>query len=88
MDILTLTSSNPIAKFNDISIYILELEIDHRILRKAFNEYPSNSLLYLKMTNNRVKILSNIKKVDAFGCSIDFYKFSKAGKNLLFSKIE
>jgi len=67
MDILTLTSSNPTAKFDDITIYILELEVDHRILRKAFNEYPSNSLLFLKMTNNRVKILSKIERVGANG---------------------
>jgi len=67
LHILNLTSSHPIAKTGDLSVYFLEFEIDHRLLRKAFNEYPSNSLLILKMTNNKVKILSNSKKADANG---------------------
>ncbi|MHA1490546.1 MAG: alanine--tRNA ligase-related protein [Promethearchaeota archaeon] len=61
--LLELLSENPIY-YHNISIYILNFEIDFNLLKKAFKDFTLNSII---IVNNleRIRILSNCKDVDS-----------------------
>ena len=60
---LRIISKNPILLLNKISIYIIELEIDNKILNKEFKNFPLNSLLIIKSEDNKIKVLSKNKEI-------------------------
>jgi choline kinase len=51
-------------------------------------EYNKESMKVIQKNNYLIDISKKINKQNALGCSIDFYKFSEEGKNILFNKIE
>ncbi len=62
---LRIICKNPILTLNNSSIYIIEFEIDNKILNKEFKNFPSNSLLIIRSEVNRIKVLSKNKKIIA-----------------------
>jgi alanyl-tRNA synthetase len=65
IETLRIISKNPILKLNNISIYIIEFEIDNKILNKEFKNFPLNSLLIIRSNDNRIKVLSKNKEIIA-----------------------
>ena len=62
---LKLVSDNPITTIKNVTVYILELEIDNKILNKEFKNFPSNSLLIINIGHNRIKVLSKSQEIIA-----------------------
>ncbi len=50
--------------------------------------YYKESMKVVQKGDLLIDISKEIKKENALGCSIDFYKFSKKGKDIFFSKLE
>jgi len=75
---------------------ILDPEIVNGFLLDAYEDsiavdvgqYFKESMKVVKEDEYLVDISKNINEEEAFGCSIDFYKFSGKGAKILFSKIE
>ncbi len=75
---------------------ILEPEIVNDFLSYPYEDsiavdvglYFKESMKVIKENEFLVDISKNVSKEEAFGCSIDFYKFSDYGANVLFSKID
>ena len=75
---------------------ILEKEIINSFIEFPFKDaiavdigtYNKESMKVIQKDKYLVDISKKINKKDALGCSIDFYKFSEKGKNLLFDKIK
>ena len=65
LKILEIMSQNALATINDVAVNILNLEIDNKILKKQFKNFPSNSLLVIITEDKRVIILSNSQYVIA-----------------------
>jgi len=51
-------------------------------------QYYEESMKVIQKGNYLIHISKKIIQKEAFGCSIDFYKFSSRGKQILFSKME
>jgi len=74
---------------------ILDKEIVNGLIDFPFKDaiavdigkYNKESMKIIQKNNYLVDISKKIDKKNALGCSIDFYKFSEKGKNLLFNKI-
>ena len=62
---LKIISDNPITTIKNVAIYILELEIDNKILNKEFKNFPSNSLLIINIGNNRIRVFSKSQEIIA-----------------------
>ena len=60
---LKIISDNPITTIKNVAIYILELEIDNKILNKEFKNFPSNSLLIINIGNNRIRVFSKSQEI-------------------------
>jgi alanyl-tRNA synthetase len=58
-------SKQPIRVINDISLFYLDFNIDLKILNKSLKEFPQESLLIVKMGNNKIRLLSTTDKIDA-----------------------
>ncbi len=74
---------------------ILEKEIINGLINFPFKDaiavdigkYNRESMKVIQKKKHLIDISKKINQKDALGCSIDFYKFSEVGKNLLFNKI-
>jgi Ser-tRNA(Ala) deacylase AlaX len=62
---INILSKNPVTTIKNIAIYILEIEIENKILNKEFKNFPSNSLLIITVGDNRVKVLSKSQEIIA-----------------------
>ena len=62
---LKLISENPFTTIINIPIYILEIEMDNKILNKEFKNFPSDSLLIINVGNNRIRVLSKSQEIIA-----------------------
>jgi len=62
---LKLISENPVTTIINIPIYILEIEMDNKILNKEFKNFPSDSLLIINVGNNRIRVLSKSQEIIA-----------------------
>ncbi|TFG28100.1 MAG: hypothetical protein EU532_06025 [Promethearchaeota archaeon] len=62
---LNLISQIPTTSINNISIYIIDMNIENKILTKEFKNFPSNSLLIANLSNNKFRVFSKCKDVKA-----------------------
>ena len=62
---ISILSKNPVTIIKNIAIYILEIEIENKILIKEFKNFPLNSLLIITIGNKRIKVLSKCHEVMA-----------------------
>ncbi|MFX1358206.1 MAG: alanine--tRNA ligase-related protein, partial [Promethearchaeota archaeon] len=65
LQILNLNIAYPKEVINGVSVYVFDYIIDHKLLKKSFNDYPKNSLLLLITDDNKLKIYSNNEKANA-----------------------
>ncbi len=54
---------NPDLEINDIKLYLINLEIEYKSLKKILVQLPENSLLLIKSEENKVRIISNTNKL-------------------------
>lgn len=62
---LKLISENPVTTIKNVPIYILEVEMDNKIVNKEFKNFPSDSLLIINVGNNRIRVLSKSQEIIA-----------------------
>lgn len=62
---INILSKNPVTTIKNIAIYILEIEIENKILNKEFKNFPSNSLLIITVGDKRIKVLSKSQEIIA-----------------------
>ncbi|MFX0083525.1 MAG: alanine--tRNA ligase-related protein [Candidatus Hodarchaeota archaeon] len=62
---LHVISKLPYKITEDYSLFYLDFDIDIKILNKSLGNFPENSLLIVEMGNNKIRVLSMSKKVDA-----------------------
>jgi len=56
---LELIANSPTTTMKGIEIGLLNIEIDYKLLSKAFKNFPPNYLLMIKSDKNKIQILSN-----------------------------
>ena len=66
-DNLVLTSKCPSVVHKGFYLFLIEYQIDSKILKKSMEEFPSNSLLIIKLGETRYQIVSLSEKVSANG---------------------
>ncbi|MFX1590013.1 MAG: alanine--tRNA ligase-related protein, partial [Promethearchaeota archaeon] len=54
---------NPDLEVNDIKLYLINLEIEYKSLKKVLDQLPENSLLLIKSEENKIRIISNTCKI-------------------------
>ncbi|MFX0025504.1 MAG: alanyl-tRNA editing protein [Candidatus Hermodarchaeota archaeon] len=54
---------NPDLKVNNIKLYLINMEIEYKSLKKILDQLPDNSLLLIKSEENKVRIISNTDKI-------------------------
>ena len=69
---LTIKNLNRISKYPDfktgnVAVSYIDFQIDNKTLSKEFKNFPSNSLLIIKLEDKKIKVLSNCKDVIANG---------------------
>ena len=62
---INILSKNPVITIKNIAIYILEMEIENKILNKEFKKFPLNSLLIITIGNKRIRVLSKSQEIMA-----------------------
>ncbi|MHA1254083.1 MAG: alanyl-tRNA editing protein [Promethearchaeota archaeon] len=62
---IRILSKNPITTIKNSTIYILEIEMENKILNKEFKNFPSNSLLIITIGNRRIRVLSKSQDIIA-----------------------
>jgi len=67
MDNLVLTSKYPSEEYEGFCLFLIEYQIDSKILKKILNQFPSNSLLIIKLGEFRYQVVSLSEKVGANG---------------------
>jgi alanyl-tRNA synthetase len=58
-------SNQPSKVINDISLFYFDFDIDIKILNKSLSDFPQDSLLIVKMGENKIRMLSKSDKIDA-----------------------
>ncbi len=58
-------SKHPNAIINDIFVFLIDLDVDHKILNKALKNFPSNSLILVSMGVKKIKVISKSEKIKA-----------------------
>ncbi|MGB5911085.1 MAG: hypothetical protein WBH31_07835, partial [Promethearchaeia archaeon] len=56
---------NPDLEINDIKLYLINIEIEYKFLKKILDQLPENSLLLIKSEENKVRIISNTDKINS-----------------------
>ncbi len=64
---LTLTSKCPTEVHEGYYLFLIEYQVDSKILKKTMEQFPSNSLLVIKLGETRYQIVSLSEKVSANG---------------------
>ncbi|MBY9002653.1 MAG: alanyl-tRNA editing protein [Candidatus Lokiarchaeota archaeon] len=64
---LELTSKYPIDVYKSFNLFLIKYQIDSKILKKNMEQFPSNSLLVIILSENRYQIVSLSEKVSANG---------------------
>ncbi|MFX1492833.1 MAG: alanyl-tRNA editing protein [Promethearchaeota archaeon] len=54
---------NPDAEINDIKLYLINMEIEYKSLKKVLDQLPKNSLLLIKSEENKIRIISNTDEI-------------------------
>ncbi|KKN27034.1 hypothetical protein LCGC14_0868640 [marine sediment metagenome] len=62
---LKLIAKNPIDTINGVLIFILEYDMDHKIISKNMHLFPLETVLVIKMTPKKFRIISKIQAVNA-----------------------
>lgn len=80
---LELIAQNPIDRINDVSIFFLDLEIDHKTISKNLHQFPSEALLIIKLLPKKYKFISKTQTVNANSILQGFLKLygGKGGGN-------
>jgi alanyl-tRNA synthetase len=65
LQILNLSMAFPNEVIKGTSVFTFDYMIDHKLLKKSFDDFPENSLLLLLNNDNKLKIHSNNEKVNA-----------------------
>ncbi len=58
-------SKSPHSKINNISLYYIDVDVDIKILNKALENYPPDSLIVVKFESNKVRIISPNDIIDS-----------------------
>ncbi|MFX1433276.1 MAG: alanyl-tRNA editing protein [Promethearchaeota archaeon] len=53
----------PDLEINDIKLYLINIEIEYKFLKKNLDQLPENSLLLIKSEENKLRIISNADKI-------------------------
>jgi len=54
---------NPNLEINNIKLYLINMEMEYKFLKKILDQLPENSLLLIKSEENKVRIISNTEKI-------------------------
>jgi len=54
---------NPDSEINDIKLYLINMEIEYKSLKKVLDQLPKNSLLLIKSEENKIRIISNTDEI-------------------------
>ena len=54
---------NPDLEVNDTKLYLINMEIEYKFLKKMLDQLPENSLLLIKSEENKIRIISNTDKI-------------------------
>ncbi len=64
-EFLKIISKSPILIINNISLFVIDFNIDLKILNKVLDQFPLNSLIIVKMQTNKIRLLSLSESIDA-----------------------
>jgi len=71
---LELIAQNPILKIKHIFIYFLELETDYKILSKNLHLFPEETVIVIKISTKKYRIISKIQSFNANSIVHSFLK--------------
>lgn len=54
---------NPDLEFNHIKLYLINIEIEYKFLKRVLDQLPENSVLLIMSETNRIRIISNTDKI-------------------------
>ena len=54
---------NPDVEINHIKLYLINMEIEYKSLKKILDQLPKNSLLLIKSEENKIRIISNTDEI-------------------------
>jgi alanyl-tRNA synthetase len=54
---------NPDAEINDFKLYLINMEIEYKSLKKILDKLPKNSLLLIKSEEYKIRIISNTDEI-------------------------
>ncbi len=54
---------NPDLKINNIKLYLINMKIEYKFLKKILDQLPENTLLLIKSEEKKVRIISNTDKI-------------------------
>ncbi len=64
-EFLKIISKSPISIINKISLFVIDFNIDLKMLNKMLDQFPLNSLIIVKMQTNKIRLLSLSESIDA-----------------------